>query len=221
VNFYNDKLVAHKYFKIIKKYKNTFTKTFILQNFGLFVGDKSFYKILTCFEILKNTKKIKGDIIEFGVWNGNNLLTLKKILDFLNIQKKLYGFDHFRGMPKKYSRKFIGDINLIKYVINFFKLKNIFLINDNILNLKKHQSKLKKISLIYVDCDIYETTKLILDELHSKISKGGYIVFDEGNQRRGTGESLAMENFYSKNKNKFKKIYLKEGYQPDVILQKK
>ena len=106
MNFYNDKLVAHKYFKIIKKYKNTFTKTFILQNFGLFVGDKSFYKILTCFEILKNTKKIKGDIIEFGVWNGNNLLTLKKILDFLNIQKKLYGFDHFRGMPKKYSRKF-------------------------------------------------------------------------------------------------------------------
>jgi len=221
MNFYNDKLLAHNYFKVIRNYKKSFSKIFILKNFGLFAGDKSFYKIITCFELIKNTKKIKGDIIEFGVWNGNNLLTLKKILDFLNIKKKLYGFDHFKGMPKKYSSKFIGDINLIRYIIKFFKLKNIFLLNDDILNLKKYNSKFKKFSLIYIDCDIYKTTEIILEEFHSKLSRGGYIVFDEGNHRPGTGEALAMKNFYNKNKIKFKKIFLKKGYQPDVILQKK
>ena len=73
MNFYNNKLKAKKYFSILKKYPKSFSKRFIIKNFGIFLGDKSFYRILACYELLNQTKKIKGDVVEFGIWNGNNL----------------------------------------------------------------------------------------------------------------------------------------------------
>ena len=56
--------------KILRSYKKNFSKKeFLIKNYGLFSGDKSIYKNLKIFEILNETKNIKGDIIEFGVWN--------------------------------------------------------------------------------------------------------------------------------------------------------
>jgi len=224
MNFYSNKLNATKYFNIISKYKHNFSKEFLLKNTSAFIGDKALFKLISCYEMIDKTRNIKGDIIEFGVWNGNNLLAIKKILDFFKLKKKIFGFDHFKGMPSKISdskrNHFKGDIELVKYFIKFFKLKKINLINDDILNIKKYSKKFKKISLIYIDCDIYETTKIILENLSSKLSKGGIIVFDEGNQKNFSGETKAMREFYEKNKKYYKRILLKRGYQPDIYLEK-
>ena len=43
--------------------------------------------------------------MEFGVWNGNNLITIKKIFDFLKIKKNIIGFDNFKGMPTADKKK--------------------------------------------------------------------------------------------------------------------
>ena len=75
--FYNNKLKTKKYFKILK-YSKKFDKKFILKNFGLFLGDKTTFRFFSIFEIIKRIKLVKGDIVEFGVWNGNNLLVIKK-----------------------------------------------------------------------------------------------------------------------------------------------
>ena len=193
MNFFNGKLRTKKYLKILSGYKINFNKNFVLKNFGLFVGDQALFKILYNIEILKKIKNVKGDIIEFGVWNGNNLIFMKKILDYLKINKRIYGYDHFKGMPNKLVKnKFIGDINLIKYIIRFFNLDKVSLINDNISNLNKYKNKFKKFSLIYIDCDLYYTTKIILDQVSPKISKGGFIVFDEANRKNKLGEAKAM-----------------------------
>ena len=57
-NFYNNKMNANQYFKILNNYKKKFTNKFILKNLGLFIGDKAFYKILKCFELIKETKNM-------------------------------------------------------------------------------------------------------------------------------------------------------------------
>ena len=123
-------------------------------------------------------------------------------------------------------KKIINEIILgekltfVKYFIKFFKLRNIILIKDDIDNLENHKKKFKKISLIYIDCDLYKTTKNILNTLAPKVSKGGLIVFDEGNQGKFTGESKALNEFYKKNK-KIQKISIKKNYQPDVFFWRK
>ena len=96
-NFYNNKLTGKKYNKVLKTRNFNFKKKFIIQNFGLFIGDKAFYKILKIFEILKEIKNVRGDIIEFGVWNGNNLIAIKKMLDYLKIKKKIIGYESLKA----------------------------------------------------------------------------------------------------------------------------
>ncbi len=224
MNFYNNQISGKKYLEIVNKFGKKFNNKFLLQNLAMFCGNKSFYRILKCQELIKKTAKVKGDVIEFGIWNGNNLFSLKKILDFYNLKKKIIGYDNFSGFPNpkknKKKGKYVGNQKLIEYIINFFKLKNIKIIDDDILNLKKHHKSFNKISFIYIDCDIYEPAKMILNNLNKKISKGGIIAFDEGNRGTNRGERKALNEFYSKNKKKYKKVFLKKNYQPDVVLEK-
>jgi len=221
-NFYNNKLTAKRYFNIIKNYKKPFSKIFILRNFGLFIGDKSFFKILKCFELIEQIKNIKGDVVEFGVWNGNNLITMKKIFDYFKIKKNIIGYDSFKGMPTPDKKNyFVGEMDLINYIKRFFRLGNIKIIKDDIMNLEKHYKDFPKLSMIYIDCDLYKTTSKILETLSDKLNKKGLIVFDEANFNMNKGEGKAAREFYRKNKKKFDKIILKKYYQPDLILRKK
>lgn len=221
MNFFNNKISGKEYVKILRKYNKSFSKEFVVKNYGAFMGNKSFYKFLACFELLKKVKKIKGDVVEFGIWNGNNLFVLKKILDFLGVKKKVIGYDHFKGMPiADNNNYFKGDKKFINYVTKFYKLSNIKIIDNDILNLKFHRKVFSKLSFIYIDCDLYKTTSTILNELSRKLSIGGIIVFDEGNIKKKSGESKAMNEFFSKNKKKYKKVFLKKFYQPDVYLEK-
>ena len=220
-SFFSNKLKANKYFSILKKYKKSFSRDFILKNYGLFIGDKALFKLLKIFELMKEIKDVKGDVIEFGVWNGNNIILMKKIADFLKINKKISGYDTFKGMTKADGGNlFKGDIHLINYITNFFKLKKIKIIKDDILNLKKNFNKIPKLSLIYIDCDMFKTTDLILKLLHKKLSKNGLIVFDEALLGKG-GEGKAAKLFFSKHKSNFTKLVLKKNYQPDLVFKKK
>lgn len=219
-NFFSNNLSPNKYKKITSGYNKRFSNKFIIQNFGLFVGDKALYKILKILEILHLIKNVNGAIIEFGVWNGNNLLTIKKLIDYLKIKKKIIGYDNFKGMPKAVGNNlFKGDKDLINYICNFFRLKNIKIINDDILNLKLNLKKIPKLALIYIDCDIFETTEKILKLLSGKLEKNGIIVFDEAIVGNG-GEGKAAKLFLKNNPRKFKEIILSRKYQPDYILKK-
>ena len=96
MNFFKNKLTGKKYSKLLKF---GFSNKFILENSGLLAGNKAFYRQMKILEIINKTQKINGDIIEFGIWNGNNLITIKKILDYLSINKKVFGYDNFKGFP--------------------------------------------------------------------------------------------------------------------------
>ena len=189
-NFYNNKLTAKRYFNIVKNYKKPFSKTFILKNFGLFVGDKAFFKILKCFELIEQVKNIKGDVVEFGVWNGNNLITLKKIFDYFKIKKNIIGYDNFKGMPVPDKKNyFVGEIDLINYIKKFFRLGNIKIIKDDIMNLEKHYKEFPKLSMIYIKEDILFLKKLTL-------------ILIKVNEKQ-------LENFIKETKKNLIKLYLK------------
>lgn len=224
MSFFKNKQNSKNYFKILK---NNFSKKFILENFGMFIGNKSMHRMMKLSELLFSLKKVPGDIIEFGIWNGNNMFTIKKIIDYYNLNKKIYGFDNFSGFPnpqklrKKTRGKYIGRPMLIKKIISFFKLNKIIIINDDIMNLSKYMNKFNKISFIYIDCNVYKVVKKILDETNRKIPKGGIIAFDEARNKFNKDEGKAMIEFYKKNKNRYKLIKLNPNYQPDAILIRK
>ena len=57
----------------------------VIDHFGLFVGVQTLASRLATYELLKETLNVPGNIIEFGVWNGSNLLFMAKVLSLLRI----------------------------------------------------------------------------------------------------------------------------------------
>ena len=134
---------------------------------------------------------MRGDIIEFGVWKGNNSFMIKKILNFLKIKKKLYLFDHFKGLrhytknkdPKvseKYFKKYSSNKKIILDFKKFFKFKNFEVVDQNACKINTSFVK-KKLSFVYMDMDLYSPTITALNAIEHFISKGGCILFDQGN----------------------------------------
>ena len=101
----NFKLESNTYKKIVKLIKKyNFSEFDLISNYGLFSGDTNLFKTLTIYNLIKQTEKVNGDIIEFGIWKGNTSLLIKKILEIYRINKKVFMFDHFRGL-RHFQRK--------------------------------------------------------------------------------------------------------------------
>ena len=215
--------------KLLSKYK--FSDFDLISNYGLTLGDKNIFKIFTIYEIIKKISKIEGDIVEFGVWKGNNSFMIKKILDFLKIKKTVYLFDHFKGLThytknkdpkisKKYYKKYSSNKNIILDFKNFFNFYNFQVIDQNACEINKNFIK-KKLSFVYMDMDLYRPTINVLNVIENLISKGGCILFDQGNKKLWDGEKRAIKEFLKLNKNKYKYFIISKNKQPDVLLVKK
>ena len=148
------------------------------------------------------TQKIKGDIVECGIGRGRSLIAICHIINEWKQGKKVHAFDSFEGFgfinpqdrsfrdPKngewshspnekiRHNKKFISRIlELHIYEKNF---KNVELVKGFVENtLPKHANKIKKISFLNADVDLYSGHTAILENLWTKISKNGIIYFDD------------------------------------------
>mgnify|MGYP006099532177 CR=1 FL=1 len=159
--------------------------------------------------------KIPGDFVESGVWRGGNLMIMKSLLKKNKcLTKKIYAFDTFEGMPqphKKFDFKYDGtDANIlynrkkewcyasIEDVSKNIQFdKNIKLIKGKVeqtLLLKKNIPK--KIALLRLDTDFYNSTKIELEELFPRLSKGGILIIDDYGAY--TGCKKAVDNYFKK-----------------------
>ena len=80
--------------------KNLIPKQELFSNFGLFMKTSALVKILFLNEIYEHISTIPGDIIEFGVWRGQNMITfenLRAIYEPFNKNRHIIGFDTFTG----------------------------------------------------------------------------------------------------------------------------
>ena len=222
-------LKKKKYLQIIKlKKKFKFSDFELITNYGLFSGDTNLFKTLTIFDLIKQTSKIKGDIIELGIHKGNTSLLIKKILSIFKIKKDLFLLDHFKGLihynkedtnsSKKFKGKYIGKKTQIIEFLKFFNFKGIKIIDKDATTLQPGFFKKKKFALAYFDMDLYVPTLKGLQSIDENMTKGSYIVFDEGHKKLWS-ERYAIRDFLKKNK-KYKKIIINKRRQPDIILKK-
>jgi O-methyltransferase len=79
------------------------------------------------YPIYKTYKEnsIKGDLVECGVWRGGNLVLFKKLIDQYKLDKSIFAFDTFEGMPEPTKNDY--DLKNIKaqQIYNNYKNKDI------------------------------------------------------------------------------------------------
>ena len=165
-------------------------------------------------KVIKN--KIEGDIVECGVWKGGNLILCQKYLNLQNVNIKIHGFDNFEGMvkPKEIDADY-RNVPASEMHSLFKKDKNknswaycsLEEINKNINEtVPKHNIKLikgivektllepknlpDKISILRLDTDFYESTKIELEILYPKLVSGGFLIIDDYGHFKGCRKAV-------------------------------
>ena len=209
----------HQYYEKLNECFSNSTGTNVdkLRGFTRFVPIPEINRFLAKDKIFQKIIPIHGSIIECGVFNGAGLMTwglLSSIYEPLNHIRKIYGFDTFCGFPnttiqdnsKNKNVKTGGVCGTSKVeleesieIYNTFRplghIPKIELIEGDalrtipeFLNNNKHII----VSLLYLDFDLYEPTKCALENFLPRMPKGSIIVFDQLNQKRWYGETLAL-----------------------------
>jgi len=208
---YYDEL--EKYF--IEDPKSTINK---LLYFPKYVPNNAVARFLARYEIFKLCVEIPGSVIECGVLGGAGVMTfaqISAILEPYNQTRKIIGFDTFEGFPglSEHDQQGTSDYMQVSgYAENSFdSLKKCSAIHNEFRLLKRdEQVELIKgdigvtaaqyvkekphlvVSLLYLDCDLYEPTKAALEVFLPRMPKGAIVAFDELNYEEYPGETIAL-----------------------------
>lgn len=201
----------------------------------LFMDRRILHSALSKIKLFEMISDVPGVIIECGVHKGNSLLLwyhLSSILEPYAFTRKIIGFDTFSGFPNtsdkdsedvKISQLRDTNLQLIKDMIEINDLnrplhhiQKIELVEGNsILTIPEFVAKNQHLvcSLLYLDFDLYEPTKIALEFLVPLVPIGGIIVFDELAQKKWQGESAAFKEIIGIEKVKLRKF----SHDPHLI----
>ena len=217
----NYKIIFHdfyyKKFNFLKYYR-------ICKEFSINVSYQRYLSLFQSLQyILKN--KIKGDIVECGVFRGGSAMMICYILRFFLVKnKKVWLYDTYEGMSSpsavdtdlnnKKAEDFL-KIKKIENINNVWAFSSLNSVKNNIkktnFNIKncvfvkgKVETTLKKktpksISLLRLDTDFYKSTQAELKYLYNLVSPGGIIIIDDYGHWKGC--KIAVDQFFKNKKN--------------------
>lgn len=192
-----------------------------LQNFPRHVRRQDVARFLTKHEIFKQVLPVNGSIVECGVFAGGGVaswLHFSAILEPYNHTRRIIGFDTFAGFPSLHANDCLTGSSEHLHEGGLQTIPNIMEELGQLLNLHDknrplgHLSKVELvqgdaaqtiptyleknphllISLLYLDFDIYQPTKVALETLYRRVVKGGVVAFDELNCPEFPGETMAL-----------------------------
>ena len=159
--------------------------------------------------VVNSIQKNTALVCEFGVYKGRSINTLSQMLP----NAVFFGFDSFTGLPEKWDGNDLdkGYFNLsgIPPVTNKNVEFRIGSFADTIPIFTKEISEKTQIDLLHIDCDIYSSTKTILDLCHLNIKSGTIIIFDEyfGYPNWRNHEHKAFTEFVDQYKYQFEYLF--------------
>jgi len=203
-----------------------------IENFPKYVRRQNLTRFLALYEIFKKVLNVKGSIIECGVNEGFGMMSWFKfssILEPTNLTRRIYGFDTFSGFPsvsKKDQTEASKHVQAGDLFANSYdELHELITIQDSTRFLG-HVDKaflikgdaLKTIptfieenphiiiSLLFLDFDLYEPTKMALETFVPRMPKGAIIAFDELDNPLWPGETTAMLEYFTDQPLKIKRV---------------
>jgi hypothetical protein len=178
-------------------------------NQGLFgytmIGLARLNNIQTCIEdVIRN--RIEGDLIETGVWRGGATIFMRAVLKAYGVSDRtVWVADSFEGLPTltgkdtTYKDDTSVDVTSLNdggpmrlaLAVSLERVKENFtkfdLLDNQVRFLKGWfrdtlpAAPIKKLSILRLDGDMYQSTMDALNALYGKVSSGGYVIVDDYN----------------------------------------
>lgn len=181
-------------------------------------AERLFSTVMACRHVCQHG--IEGDFVECGVWRGGNALIAADVFRRLSPGRKVYLFDTFAGMTEpsaadvsrggsnaaeQFARMARNDHNdwcyasLDEVRANFDRCKlaahAVFVKGDVMQTLREAHSVPARISVLRLDTDWYESTRLELELLYPRLQPGGVLIVDDygywGGARKAVDEYFA------------------------------
>jgi hypothetical protein len=188
-----------------------------LENFPKYVRRQHLKRFLAMYEIFKLAMSVKGSIVECGVFHGFSVMAwakLSTILEPENLTRRIYGFDSFGGFPSvSVADRTGGGIaapgdfhtssydELLKLIHAYDQdrflghIPKVHLIRGDASKTIPEfvqQNGHLVVSLLFLDFDLYEPTKIALEHLLPRMPKGAVLAFDELDNPIWPGETRAL-----------------------------
>lgn len=194
------------------------TVTERLENFPKYVQQSTLNRFLSRYEIYKMIVGIPGAVVECGILYGGGLMAfshLSCILEPWAVSRRIIGFDTFAGFqslsevditPGHSIHCEIGGLSapafddLIKGIAIFDQHRPLghipkveLIAGDVVQTIPKYvqENPHLVVSLLFLDVDVYEPTKVAIENLVPRMPIGSVIVFDELFSRHWPGETKA------------------------------
>ena len=166
--------------------------------------------------VFKSINKVEGDYFEFGLWKGKTFRYAHHMKRrFQQNELMLWGFDSFQGLPEiddakdnvwhegafKCSeadfRRILrrSGVKESEYTLvpGFYEDSLNEALDERLIG--------KKAAIVYVDCDLYLSTKVVIEYIRRYFTNGTILCFDDFYNYRGAadqGEQLALSEFATK-----------------------
>jgi hypothetical protein len=198
-----------------------------LNNFEKYIRRQSMSRFLARYELFKLQMPVKGCIVECGVHHGGGLMGWAKMSSALEpyaLDRRIFGFDTFDGFPSvsiqdvgaenAHSKVgglrneydvyaellgIIGEYDDNRYLNQFDK---VFLVEGDACQTIPHfiqEQPYVLVSMLFLDFDLYEPTKVALEHFVPRMPKGAVLAFDELNNPWWPGETLAALGYLNLN----------------------
>jgi hypothetical protein len=194
--------------------------------------------LFKAFKVLK-FNGIDGDYAEFGCFSGVTFAFAYHIAKKLDIKTHFWAIDSFCGLPPQQTtadehQKWVAGTMAIG--IDKFhqacKARGLSIRDYSIIEgyYEECLSKLAEsdqpvnISLAYVDCDLYSSTKAVLNFLRPRLKHGMIIAFDDyfcWSDTQSAGEKRALLEFLNENENWIFTPYLTFGWHGNSFVVEK
>jgi hypothetical protein len=189
----------------------------MMRNFAVYAPRQFVTDFLVRYELFKMIREVAGSVLEFGVMNGQGLMSMAQfsaILEPANVTREVIGFDTFEGFPevsvqdgaasvvKQGGFKVDGAHERIQRAVQLYDanrfighVPKVRIVKGDVMQTLPDyltQNPYTIAGLVYMDLDLYAPTKFVLEQIMDRVPKGAIVAFDELNHRSFPGETLAL-----------------------------
>jgi len=202
--------------------KRPMSDVHFLSNMGMYMRSSALVKLLFLNEVYEAILNVPGDIVEFGIWWGQNLCVfenLRAIYEPFNKSRHVIGFDTFQGYDGFTKQDVQDEVmhsggysvsndyqSYLQELLSFHESNNVQgnirnhkLVKGNVIETVPDYYKNNPhavIALAYVDLGIYEPCKVCFEIIKSHVVPGSVILLDELNSDQMPGETIAFREVF-------------------------
>ncbi len=189
-----------------------------LAAFPRFVDRTSISRFLVKAAMFREVLPVQGSVVECGVHDGGGLFTfahLSTLWEPLNHRRRVIGFDTFQGFPSVHpedlttgsEHAYVGNYSgasraELEEAIRHFdrgrplaQVPKVELVEGDFLETGPRfveENPHVLVSLLYLDFDLYEPTRVALELFLPRMPAGAVVAFDEVHAAEFPGETVAM-----------------------------